>query len=77
MVDVTTLEAIALQLPANDTVSDTILQPWNEARNKDSRNQAQRRERIVLLREAIERGEYSVPASELAGAILRTARRAN
>lgn len=73
MVDVTTLEAIALQLPANDTVSDSVLEP----RPKHSLNEAQRRERIYLLREAIEGGEYRVSASELAGAILRTARRAN
>lgn len=68
MVDVTTLEAIAVRLSANDTVSATVLEP---------RNEHQRRERLLLLREAIERGEYRVPARQLADAILRTARRAN
>ena len=68
MADVTTLEAIASQLPANDTVSDTASEPCNEA---------QRRQRILALREAIERGEYLVSASQLADAFLRTRRRAN
>jgi anti-sigma28 factor (negative regulator of flagellin synthesis) len=73
MVDVTTLEAIALRLPANDTVSHSVLEP----RNLESSKQAPRRARLLLLREAIERGDYTVPAPELADAILRTARRAN
>ncbi len=74
MVDVTTSEAIAVRLPANDTTVD----PGNTAlETPGARKQAQRRERIVLLREAIERGEYRVSAAKLADAILRTRRRAN
>lgn len=73
MVDVTTSEAIAVQLPANDTVTHTVLEP----RNPESRKDDQRRQRILALREAIERGEYRISAFELAGAILRAARRAN
>jgi anti-sigma28 factor (negative regulator of flagellin synthesis) len=64
MVDVTTSEAIAVRLPANDTVQEPL-------------NVDPRRERVMLLREAIERGDYRICASQLADAILRTRRRAN
>ena len=68
MVDVTTLEAIAAPLPANDTANQAVPEPSTEHN---------RRERILALRDAIERGEYRVSAAELADAIQRTARRAN
>ncbi len=64
MVDVTTSEAIAVRLSANDTVLE-------------GRTEQDRRRRIHVLREAIDRGEYRVPAGELADAILRTAHRSN
>ena len=67
MVDVTTSEGIALQVAANDTVIEPL--PREEKRG--------RLRRVHEIKEAIERGVYSVPASELADAILRTARRAN
>ncbi|HEV2576588.1 MAG TPA: flagellar biosynthesis anti-sigma factor FlgM [Acidobacteriaceae bacterium] len=69
MVDVTTLEAIAAQLPANDTAPEPL--------NPELWKEAPRRERILLLREVIERGDYRISASQLADAILRTIRRAN
>ena len=73
MVDVTTLEAIAVRLPANDTVGHPVLEP----RSLESFREDHRRERMLLLREAIERGEYRVSTSEIADSILRTRRRAN
>jgi len=66
MVDVTTSGEIAVQLPANDTGLD-----------KSARTQHDRRSRVVDLREAIERGDYRVAASNLADAMLRLARRVN
>ena len=66
MVDVTTSGEIGVQLPANDTVSD-----------RSARTQHDRPSRILDLREAIERGEYRVAASNLADAMLRLASRVN
>lgn len=65
--DVTTLDATASQLPANDTVLEA----------PRLTNREQRRRRILELREAIEAGEYRVSSSELADAIFRAANRAN
>lgn len=73
MVDVTTSEAIAVRLPANDTARETASAPWK----KDPRNEDRRRQRLFALCEGIARGEYRVSATELADAILRTVRRAN
>lgn len=65
--DVTTLDAIASLLPANDTASEP------EGRTR----QQSRRLRILELRELIEAGEYHVSASAVADAMLRSAGRAN
>jgi anti-sigma28 factor (negative regulator of flagellin synthesis) len=70
MVDVTTSDGIALRVAANDTVLEPL--PREEKRGR-----LRRVNEIHEIKEAIERGVYSVPASELADAILRTARRAN
>jgi len=66
MVDVTTSEGIAVQLPANDTALAPALKP-----------QQDRHRRVLALREEIESGEYRIPACDLADAILRNARGAN
>lgn len=67
MVDVTTLEATAVQLPANDTV---LAPPAIITRQE-------RRRRILALRDGIASGEYRVAACDLADAMLRACRRAN
>jgi anti-sigma28 factor (negative regulator of flagellin synthesis) len=67
MVGVTTSNGIALRVSANDTVLEAL--PVTEKH--------ERLQRIHEIREAIERGIYSISARQLADAILRAARRAN
>lgn len=67
MVDVTTSEVIASQPSANDTALALPALPSRQ----------ERRKHVAALREQIESGEYRIPASDLADAILRNAQRAN